>query len=139
MDFMPQGRLSCERGGYASLLFKGFKSWILVLLSGVSRTEYHHFQSSRNCLGLHWLHAKQQPMLSCCVNYLQLSFTLMSSVGLDVDTCHIIEMACLITDENLNIVAEVKRIRVVKTFSSINLLLKNGHPQVILSVRNKQF
>ena len=63
----------------------------------------------------------------------------MSSVGLDVDTCHIIEMACLITDENLNIVAEVKRIRVVKTFSSINLLLKNGHPQVILSVRNKQF
>ena len=28
-------------------------------------------------------------------------------LGLDIDTCHIIEMACLITDENLNIVAEV--------------------------------
>lgn len=26
--------------------------------------------------------------------------------GLDIETCHIIEMACLITDENLNIVAE---------------------------------
>nr|XP_058940757.1 oligoribonuclease, mitochondrial-like [Pocillopora verrucosa] len=26
--------------------------------------------------------------------------------GLDIDECHIIEMACLITDENLNIVAE---------------------------------
>lgn len=26
--------------------------------------------------------------------------------GLNVETCHIIEMACLITDENLNIVAE---------------------------------
>lgn len=26
--------------------------------------------------------------------------------GLDIDKCHIIEMACLITDENLNIVAE---------------------------------
>ena len=30
-----------------------------------------------------------------------------SPVGLNVETCHIIEMACLITDENLNIVAEV--------------------------------
>ena len=30
-----------------------------------------------------------------------------SSLGLDIDECHIIEMACLITDENLNIVAEV--------------------------------
>ena len=28
-------------------------------------------------------------------------------IGLDIDTCHIIEMACLITDEKLNIVAEV--------------------------------
>lgn len=28
-------------------------------------------------------------------------------VGLDIETCHIIEMACLITDEKLNIVAEV--------------------------------
>lgn len=28
-------------------------------------------------------------------------------VGLDIETCQIIEMACLITDENLNIVAEV--------------------------------
>jgi len=27
--------------------------------------------------------------------------------GLNIETCHIIEMACLITDENLNIVAEV--------------------------------
>lgn len=27
--------------------------------------------------------------------------------GLDPDTCHILEMACLITDEELNIVAEV--------------------------------
>ena len=27
--------------------------------------------------------------------------------GLDLDTCHIIEMACLITDQDLNIVAEV--------------------------------
>ncbi|XP_071952826.1 oligoribonuclease, mitochondrial-like [Antedon mediterranea] len=26
--------------------------------------------------------------------------------GLDIDTCHIIEMACLITDDNLNMVAE---------------------------------
>lgn len=26
--------------------------------------------------------------------------------GLDVETCHIIEMACLVTDENLNIIAE---------------------------------
>jgi len=26
--------------------------------------------------------------------------------GLDIDTCHIIEMACLITDENLHIIAE---------------------------------
>ena len=29
------------------------------------------------------------------------------SAGLDIETCHIIEMACLITDENLNIIAEV--------------------------------
>lgn len=28
-------------------------------------------------------------------------------IGLDIETCHIIEMACLITDEKLNIVAEV--------------------------------
>ncbi|EDO39363.1 predicted protein [Nematostella vectensis] len=26
--------------------------------------------------------------------------------GLDIDTCHIIEMACLVTDENLKIIAE---------------------------------
>lgn len=30
------------------------------------------------------------------------------SLGLDVEKCHIIEMACLITDENLNIIKEVK-------------------------------
>ena len=29
------------------------------------------------------------------------------TVGLNIETCHIIEMACLITDANLNIVAEV--------------------------------
>jgi len=27
--------------------------------------------------------------------------------GLDIDTCHLLEVACLITDDQLNIVAEV--------------------------------
>ena len=31
--------------------------------------------------------------------------------GLDVEKCHIIEMACLITDENLNVIQEVKAIK----------------------------
>lgn len=39
--------------------------------------------------------------------YMTIIYLDLFPVGLNIDTCHIIEMACLITDENLNIVAEV--------------------------------
>lgn len=31
--------------------------------------------------------------------------------GLDVDTCHILEMACIVTDGDLNILAEVNELQ----------------------------
>ena len=38
---------------------------------------------------------------------MQFYFLVSSFVGLDIDKDHIVEMACIITDENLEIIAEV--------------------------------
>ncbi|XP_068685332.1 probable oligoribonuclease [Montipora foliosa] len=42
--------------------------------------------------------------------------------GLDVETCHIIEMACLVTDENLNIVKEGPDLVVHQPDSALNAM-----------------
>lgn len=36
--------------------------------------------------------------------------------GLDVEKCHLLEVACLVTDDQLNVVAEVNHYFVYKPF-----------------------
>lgn len=66
-----------------------------VGLANMSNDQYHHNRP----------YQKKNEELKSRLVWVDLEMT-----GLDLDTCHIIEMACLITDQELNIVAEVKRL-----------------------------
>lgn len=65
--------------------------WGITKVANMSNDQYHHNRP----------YQKKNEELKSRLVWVDLEMT-----GLDLDTCHIIEMACLITDQELNVVAE---------------------------------